>query len=533
MKDERKTKAQLMGGAGGRASEDCPLWGILQDGWDDPHCRGDRPRHDQVGLDLRISEGSTVTDRQLRPASGLLAALLFLVSFPGCGPSVEELIRQLASSPDQRLLARQELLLAKERAVTPLVAALDDPDFADARMDLCEVLISLMVRVEDPRITEALLDHLGSDPNSEIRARIARLLGVHLRREGIDGLLQALQDESGEVRYQAMLALGSLEDKLSSGHTQLLQSYAQEFIDDPHPGVRTEALIRIEGQVLRFLQEADKLAAKAQLTEAESLYTVALSHWPASKQANFRLARFYRENGEEQKGLQVLREHGMLFDVPRFESPPVIDGLLNEPVWQQAARADTFYQYSRLHKAALPSDVSTHLMVGRTAEALFIGFRGDDAHPDSLVVKLRDAAAADTYRGGSVTEQVTIWTDDITELFIDANFDRESYGHFGINSIGVVADEWILSHAERRETGQWNDPGWQADIEVAAHVGEDYWSLECRLPFDVKDFPQPQRGAMWGFNVVRVFRGQEYSQWVRTFGGNAHTPDQFGVLVFE
>jgi hypothetical protein len=31
---------------------------------------------------------------------------------------------------------------------------------------------------------------------------------------------------------------------------------------------------------------------------------------------------------------------------------------------------------------------------------------------------------------------------------------------------------------------------------------------------------------------VRVFRGQQYNQWVRTYGSGLQ-PDQFGMLVFE
>jgi len=31
---------------------------------------------------------------------------------------------------------------------------------------------------------------------------------------------------------------------------------------------------------------------------------------------------------------------------------------------------------------------------------------------------------------------------------------------------------------------------------------------------------------------VRVFRGAEYSQWVRTYDGG-HRPDDFGLLIFK
>ena len=74
--------------------------------------------------------------------------------------------------------------------------------------------------------------------------------------------------------------------------------------------------------------------------------------------------------------------------------------------------------------------------------------------------------------------------------------------------------------------------GWAGDVEVAAHVGEDFWSLEFQLNFDQGEVPAPAPGAIWGFNMVRNFRGQQYTQWVRTYGSGLQ-PDDFGLLVFQ
>lgn len=37
--------------------------------------------------------------------------------------------------------------------------------------------------------------------------------------------------------------------------------------------------------------------------------------------------------------------------------------------------------------------------------------------------------------------------------------------------------------------------------------------------------PVPQPGVLWGFNLVRVYRGAD--------GNNTHQPDEFGLLLFE
>ena len=123
----------------------------------------------------------------------------------GCGPSAEDLVRQLSSSQD-REAARQELLLAKERAVTPLLAALTEPDLADARYQVVDVLLSLMMRVEDRRIGDRLRRLLVDDPAPEVRARIARGFGMQGRAEGAESLIAALDDAASELKRRIGMA---------------------------------------------------------------------------------------------------------------------------------------------------------------------------------------------------------------------------------------------------------------------------------------------------------------------------------------
>ena len=53
------------------------------------------------------------------------------------------------------------------------------------------------------------------------------------------------------------------------------------------------------------------------------------------------------------------------------------------------------------------------------------------------------------------------------------------------------------------------------------------------MEFGQPQLPRPKPGTVWGFNFVRTFRGREYTQWVRTFGLDAHNPDDFGLLLFR
>ena len=125
-------------------------------------------------------------------------------------------------------------------------------------------------------------------------------------------------------------------------------------------------------------------------------------------------------------------------------------------------------------------------------------FYGDDAEPENLVAKiiLEEQEDVDQYEGGPVGDE-SIWTDDIIELFIDTNFNHSFYAHIGINNLGVRVDEWIArSRQEMFESG-----------DLATHIGSDHWALECRIDFDDTNIPSSTPGTVWGFNLIRVYRG--------------------------
>ena len=442
--------------------------------------------------------------------------LLQALSLAACGPSLDDLVEQL-EDPEQRESARQELLLATDRAVTPLLAALEDPARDAARPHLVDVLLSLMTRVGDGRIVSRLEQHLLTDGDPEVRARIARGLGVQGRVEAAGALVQALETERAAAVLQELLAALNRLDGLDEDLRRRAHAAALRLATSTHTGTRMEARIRLAGVVDEFLEEARKAELGADLALALDLYRQAVAAFPGSRRANYRLGRHLFDNGRVDQGLERLRRHGMLLDVPRFPSAPRIDGRLDEPLWAAAARADTFYQFSNRHNAAMASDLRTQLLVGYTSEALFIGFRGFDAHPDSIVV-------------GDHGHDGAIWRDDMVELFIDANLDRMNYVHTGVNSMGVVSDRYLVK-SDRSVRDE--ERAWDADGEAAAHVGEDLWSLEYRLDFGQPQFPRPKPGTVWGFNFIRTFRGREYTQWVRTFGSDAHNPDDFGLLLFR
>ena len=85
---------------------------------------------------------------------------ILMVAAQGCGPSIEEHIHRLGAGGDEAELAKQGLLIAKGDAVPLLLNALEDPRFTAGRAELAEVLVELMTRVDDERLSDALRRHL-------------------------------------------------------------------------------------------------------------------------------------------------------------------------------------------------------------------------------------------------------------------------------------------------------------------------------------------------------------------------------------
>ncbi|HYU35871.1 MAG TPA: carbohydrate binding family 9 domain-containing protein, partial [Thermoanaerobaculia bacterium] len=183
-----------------------------------------------------------------------------------------------------------------------------------------------------------------------------------------------------------------------------------------------------------------------------------------------------------------------ILDAPRLlGSPPVIDGRLDEPVWETASRATGFVQ-SRPRPAA-PATLPSEARVMVDEEALYVGLRYFDPDPAKIQAPLA--------RRDDET------TSDWAFVEIDSRHDRRTGFSFGINPRGLQVDGLWLSDTVY-------DPSWNAVWEGAAHTDERGWTAEFRIPFSQLAFSLPPGAEelTWGINFYRYnpSRG-ESSNW--------------------
>ena len=469
-----------------------------------------RESGDLMNLSL-AKDKPTITMRTVcvRTVCSLAAMLL-----SACAPSVEENLDRLSRGGAEAEEAKIALLVANQLPVEPLLTVLEDPGNR-GRLELVEVLASVIMRQEDPRLRQVLEQRLRHDSDPQLRARIIYELGIRHHTELLDDFLLALRDADDEVRLQAVVALRQLRDKLSAAQDDSLRQWVGPLIADENEETQLQASFLIGEYVSEWVDEARKLALKGQLAAAESLFFQALDYYPASKKAIYRLGRHYFDNGQQERGLQVLRQNSMLLDVPRFAEAPNIDGLLDEKIWQTAATFDTLYvNVVERILVTRPSPVQTKVYLGYTPDAVYMGAYCHDTQPEELVVESRGS--------GDHPES------DQVEFLFDGNFDYSTFGQIVLNTTGVVAEGWWTRTPMRRFDGSW-----EPAVEGAAFVGEDFWSVECRIPYGQQGFPEARPGDIWGFNFVRLYRALDYSQWVVDIRDGSWPADKLGFLQFE
>lgn len=175
----------------------------------------------------------------------------------------------------------------------------------------------------------------------------------------------------------------------------------------------------------------------------------------------------------------------------RVDTPPVIDGIMDEAVWQQAEPISDFHQI-RPGDQAPPSE-KTEVYVVYTEDAIYIGARMDDSDP-SLI-------AAPTNRHGQ-----GMGGDDRLVLILDPfNTKRTGY-RFETNLNAMRHDALYQSISDF-------SADWSTIWDTATSTYENGWVAEIEIPF--KSLPFDPKTEEWGFNFGRGIRrrGEELA-WV-------------------
>lgn len=220
------------------------------------------------------------------------------------------------------------------------------------------------------------------------------------------------------------------------------------------------------------------------------------------------------------------REHQLRVAPPRLDGDVTIDGKLDEPQWQQAARLTGFSQFAP--SDGVPAADSTEILVWYSPTAIYFGVRAYESHG---VVH------------PNLTDRDHIDAEDRVEFLLSTFNDGRQAFVFQVNPLGVQADGTLVESGAANNTATPGSSGntstgralpdlsadfvWQSKGQVTPYGYE----VEVRIPFKSIRY-QGAATQDWGFNVTRHVKHSGYDDsWAPASRAAASFLGQSGTLT--
>lgn len=201
--------------------------------------------------------------------------------------------------------------------------------------------------------------------------------------------------------------------------------------------------------------------------------------------------------------------------VPKFDKPPVIDGKLDDAVWQNAAVLKDFYQIDPGDNIA-PSK-PTEVLIGYDPKFLYVAFRAFDEQD-----KVRS----------TLTKRDSIWNDDYVGFYLDTFNDQRKAFEMFFNPLGIQGDGVLTE-------GRGEDMSVDILMESKGTISETGYVVEIAIPFKSIRY-EAGKGKLWGAHFFRRIQrfNRELDSWMpfsRSISGNlnqaGHLAGLEGILA--
>jgi hypothetical protein len=194
----------------------------------------------------------------------------------------------------------------------------------------------------------------------------------------------------------------------------------------------------------------------------------------------------------------ALQQSRQLYKVPavRVDEGPVLDGVLDDAIWQQASVIDEFVQQEPEEGA--PATERTEVLILYDAENLYVGVRAYDSDPSGIIsTEMR----RDSNR---------ILDEDSFQIILDTFNDSRSGYMFVTSPYGAkleqqISDEGQSGRGSFGGTSSTVNRDWDGVWDVAVGTMPNGWTAEIAIPMVTVRFPDSMRQS-WGINFMRNIR---------------------------
>src|SRR6185369_9919367 len=199
-----------------------------------------------------------------------------------------------------------------------------------------------------------------------------------------------------------------------------------------------------------------------------------------------------RKAVDKSSKVMLSSEKAVPVKVPRFDRPPLIDGKLNDAVWQQAVKLKDFYQTSPGDNIA-PSQ-PTEVFLGYDSNDLYVAFH---CYDDPAKVR------------ANVAKRDDIFNDDYVGMLLDTFNDHRKAYELDFNPLGVQQD------------GIWQDPIFNEDfnpdfvMQSKGTLTADGYTVEVAVPFKSLRY-EAGKNRLWGVHFYRRIKriNNEFDSWM-------------------
>ena len=196
-------------------------------------------------------------------------------------------------------------------------------------------------------------------------------------------------------------------------------------------------------------------------------------------------------HGQDSSSSSDATERGKMLRIARTETAPVIDGVLDEPVWAQAPVIDDLHQYDPVDHGE-PSE-RTEVYVLYDDDNLYVAARMFDSDPSQI-------------RARQMVQGQAMWFDDSFSILLDPFNNKRTGYSFQVNPVGNRRDGIFETPTEQNQD-------WEGIWHAEAQINHESWVAEFSIPFKTLNFDPSN--ADWGFTVERsIARKQEDIAWV-------------------
>jgi len=209
-----------------------------------------------------------------------------------------------------------------------------------------------------------------------------------------------------------------------------------------------------------------------------------------------------------------------VYEVLRADQPIRIDGILDDAAWAKAPLLGPVVN----NRDGSPSALVTEVKVLYDDKFLYFASRFVDDNIWATITRRDDH----------------LWTEEVVEVFLQADPRQTSYIELEVNPLGAMIDIFLLDVRKPLHYESWNPEKmkWAVHVEgtVDGKAGDKEWTCEIALPMeDIVPAPNipPKPGDRWRLNMYRVEQKPDQAMlaWSPT-GSDFHQPAKFGEIVF-